>query len=155
MRALKSTIMWQPWMLKNRSAFTLVESLLVLAVTTAILGIGVQTFKVTRERQAEAQFFETLVSLFERAKMHTMLGRLVTEINIDDRKVVYKETYHQPQTIKMPSTLSVTKTSPKILIIKDEMIAPRRIVLTSSLGEEYAIKPQLGWGIIHIEKLKR
>ncbi|HAT54273.1 MAG TPA: hypothetical protein DCW31_03355 [Lactobacillus sp.] len=128
--------------------------MLVLAVTTSIIGLGVQMFHVTRQKQAEDQFIQSFVSLFERAKAHTMLTGRLTTIDINENRINYTEKNHPIKVIKMPTTLSA-KGIPDIFFIENEMLAPRSILFTSSLGGEYRIKTQLGWGVLHVEKPKR
>ncbi|WP_407879712.1 pilus assembly FimT family protein [Furfurilactobacillus entadae] len=100
---MKSRIMLRP---KNRAGFTLIEMVVVLAVTTLMILWGTQAFAQTRQIQTERQFLTTTVALIEQGRAHAAQSNFLVKVSFTDAGVVYQEfDSHHTVRLAMPKSL--------------------------------------------------
>ncbi|GEK29236.1 hypothetical protein IV55_GL000999 [Furfurilactobacillus siliginis] len=137
---------------KSRAAFTLVETLVTLGIVTLSLTVGIMAFKTTRELQTERAFIKTVVSYVEQAKGQGLHDGQI-KLTFRQRDLLYFDVLgKREQKLPYPQSLRVIAGA-SISFNGDQMIGPQEIVFKSQRGRYYDLKPQLGWGIIHVSEI--
>ncbi|KRK57881.1 type II secretion system protein [Fructilactobacillus fructivorans] len=144
----------------DQPGFTLVESVLVLFVSSLILGITLVAFNYLGViGNQEKRFFETLDSAWNEALIESQAHHHSTRVLFypNDEVVFVKQEKSRlkNRVVKMPRGLSV-KSYHDIEIKKDGYVKPQTIRWSSS-GQKRLIlqKIQLGWGAYHLETIKQ
>lgn len=140
------------WWRRSRTAFTLAETLVTLGIVTLSLMVGITTFKTTRELQTERAFIKTVVSYVEQAKGRGLHTNGQIKLSFRKRDLLYFDVLGKhEQKLPYPKSLEITAGA-SISFIGDQMIGPQEIVFKSKRRHYYHLKPQLGWGIIHVSE---
>mgnify|MGYP003600983092 CR=1 FL=1 len=143
-------------MKKEVEAFTLLESLVVLAIITMLFLLVVPTANRSKQASAERQFWSDL-------HVHWQAAQARAKVAHQSTSVVYEPDSHrfefswlasrrQTETVAVPSTL-VVDFYPRIQILANGYVRPQTLRLHSTLTkQQYQIRVQLGWGGYHVVK---
>lgn len=135
---------------KNSAGFTLIETVVVLSITLLIVGFGMLKFHASRQIQTERTFISATLALVERAKSQATRREVMVIISFDRRFVWYREGAKTPVAkIGIPQTLRLIQ-GRRIILAGSRMVTPTSLVFVSTRRIEYTLKPQLGWGVIHV-----
>lgn len=141
----------------RRTGFTLLETLLVLLITSfvvAVLIFGVNCFR--NYSNNENRFFSTLGEAWNATILMTKEKQLETNVYFYPHDAVIFVSQGKDQKvvrrIKEPNSLSVVSYH-DVKIGKDGYVKPQTIKWYSEKNKQMIYqKIQLGWGIYHLEK---
>ncbi|GAB6092363.1 hypothetical protein [Furfurilactobacillus curtus] len=128
----------------------MVETLVVLSVTLLIVGFGMLKFHTSRQIQTERTFISATLALVERAKSQATRREVTVIISFDKHFVWYREGAKTPVAkLVIPQTLQLIQ-GRRIVLAGSRMVTPTSLIFLSTRRIEYTLKPQLGWGVIHV-----
>ncbi|WP_295746580.1 type II secretion system protein [uncultured Limosilactobacillus sp.] len=132
----------------KRSAFTLVETVIVFAIALLIITLTSPSLTRSRQSAAERQFFTRLKSCWDLETNRARSEKRRLSIYANGRQMNVGN-----KVIKLPATLS----TPNFAVLNvgdDGFTAPHTRVLYSKLDRSrYVMKIQMGWGGYRIEKV--
>lgn len=143
-------------MKRRVKAFTLLESLVVLAIITMLFLLILPPANRSKQASAEWQFWSDLRVQWQaaqaRAKVAHRSTTVVYEPDSHRFEFFWLTSHRQTESVAVPSTL-VVDSYPRIQILTNGYVRPQTIRLHSTLtNQQYQIRVQLGWGGYHVVK---
>ncbi|EKK20934.1 hypothetical protein B808_1248 [Fructilactobacillus florum 8D] len=144
-------------LLKNkRKGFTLLESLVVISITSLILLTllwGTRVFN--RQINSEPRFWQSFAVAWNQTLVTAKIQQTPAWVTLAPHQAVCFETYLHQRLIKhevrVPTGLSVTSWH-EIKISKNGTVSPQTITWRSEASRRWILqKIQLGWGCYHNE----
>lgn len=143
-------------MKRRVNAFTLLESLVVLAIITMLFLLIVPTANRSKQASDERQFWSDLRVQWQAAQARAKVAHQSTSVAYepDSHRFVFSwlASHRQAESVDVPPTL-VVDFYPRIQIFANGYVRPQTIRLHSTLTkQQYQIRVQLGWGGYHVVK---
>lgn len=143
-------------MKRGVKAFTLIESLVVLAIITMLFLLIVPTANRSKQASAERQFWSDWRVQWQAAQTRAKVANQSTSVvyQPDSHRFEFSwlASHRQTESVVVPSTL-VVDFFPRIQILANGYVRPQTIRLHSTLTkQQYQIRVQLGWGGYHVVK---
>lgn len=137
----------------RKTAFTMVEALVVLGLTALIIGIAAPSLTQSKRVMAEQQFWRLLRRNWRQAQMRAELNHQATRIEHNSTAATID--FYWPggiQQVKIPGTLKVRRFNNLRLTADGYMRAQTQFFYSDIDRCFYLMKIQLAWGGYRIEK---
>ncbi|QBO35363.1 type II secretion system protein [Periweissella cryptocerci] len=135
---------------KAESAFTLLESLIVLGVVATCLIIGYLKVNYDNE-QSELRFWQELDVTWRQAQTSVRDTKIVFDFRFTNNYVdIYRET-KKVKRLNYPNTLKFSGVMVHVPVSAEGHINPTTVSLFRANGSYYSIKWGFGWGVYRIE----
>lgn len=138
----------------KRGGFTLLETLVVLAIVTMLFCLITPFASRSQQKAAEQQFWSDLRIQWQAAQTRAKVDHQITFIEPQDQSKMIQfswvdREYHHA-TVKIPSTL-VLDHFPSIKMLETGFVSPQTARFHSTLNHhKYEMRIQLGWGGYHV-----
>lgn len=136
-------------------AFTMIEALIVLAITALIIGITLPSMSRSERLLGEQQFWRSMRKEWHQSQLRAELNHYPTEIEYDPftREIIFKW-FNGKSRLPVPATLQVVQFD-KVEISETGYSRARTQEFRSKInGHRYLMKIQLAWGGYRFEEKK-
>ncbi|WP_412990048.1 competence type IV pilus minor pilin ComGD [Pediococcus siamensis] len=143
--------------MRLKSGFTLLESLIVLAMVGLLLTSGNLVLKNALSYQREKEFWENFDTEWKKYEQFANFENTVTYISFNktQEKISFnplKASNKANYVLKLPPTLHLLS-SQEVKIGNNGYVKPQSIGFHSDRDQHtYRITIQLGWGVYHVKK---
>lgn len=143
-------------LLCKNSAFTLIETCVVLAIVGSLSYLPMHTFAKYQAHQAEQLFLKQFESAWQASRQYvaTEEDTVVILLNQNTHQIQFKGMINRQynQVIQVPQTLKLTTADwYKLELAHAKGISPRTITIKSQLNQQiYEYKIQMMWGLLHV-----
>lgn len=135
--------------MKQRPGFTLVESILTLAIVVLLSVLPVIQFQSVQQKMLEATFFQQFNQQWEQARLLALTHQQVVLVHFQTNYIRFYSTqpdWQWEQRLTLPKDLCVA--SKTLRISASGQTSPQTLYFKSLYFNQFKIiKPQMGWGV--------